>query len=266
MAYRQTNTLRPTEEQFKELFDLQINTFWKHKAYTYYDPQLVFSSKEEMRDMICEWSLNISTFFQMWWEDDTLLGFRSFLPCQTSEDVVGGTVQTATPDGPISKIIGEGYERTTLRTDIFIGRPDSTGSQENWMFKRPEVAPVWNNNDGESVYQAIIDNGFERAYSCAHGMVQKQHLWNNRDTDAIKHDIFLKYGYSFSESRELGFDPDEQKSFIYRLVGGESIGWPPIHSSYHHQNTTRPDKVERPFMVTRDDPNKPQEAPIPKEG
>ena len=52
MAYRQTNTIRQTETQFKELFELQYNTFWEHGAYTYYDPKLVFSSKEVMRDEI----------------------------------------------------------------------------------------------------------------------------------------------------------------------------------------------------------------------
>ena len=57
MAYRQTTTQRPTEEQFRELFDLQVNTFWEHQAYTWYDPKLTFETPEEFRDAIVEWSL-----------------------------------------------------------------------------------------------------------------------------------------------------------------------------------------------------------------
>ena len=38
-TYRQTNTIRPTEEQFVELFDLHKQTFWDYAAYTWYDPK-----------------------------------------------------------------------------------------------------------------------------------------------------------------------------------------------------------------------------------
>ena len=34
MAYRQTNKELVTEDEFKELFDIQQNTFWKYKAYS----------------------------------------------------------------------------------------------------------------------------------------------------------------------------------------------------------------------------------------
>ena len=264
MAYRQTNTIRPTETQFKELFELQYNTFWEHGEYTYYDPKLVFSSKEDMRDEIYTYVENNAKFYQMWWEDDTLLGFRTFMDCTIEEDASGGYVNSGTPDGPISKIIGKGYESTTLRSDLFIGRPDSTGSQQNWMFHRPEVAPIWDNKDGETLFEAFWRHGAKRAYSCTFGKLQKQHLWNNRDCECFKHDIFLQNGYSFNERREVGFDTDEDTSFIYRLVGGESLGWPPMHSMYHHNNATRPDKVERPYMDTLDGASEPPAPPVPE--
>lgn len=269
MEYRQTNTLRPTEEQFKELFDLQINTFWKHKAYTWYDPQLTFDTPEAFRDAVCEWSLTHTKIYQMWWEDDTLLGFRAFMDSHLEEDFIGGMVHTAGEDGPIPKIVGDDpdWKLKCLKTDIFIGRPDSTGSQQNWMFDRPEIGPTWNNNDGESLWESMHLYGYERAYSCAHGSLQKQHLWNNRHKECFKHDIFLQNGYSFNERRKLGFDTNEQTSFIYRLVGGESMGWPRHHALYHLNNAERPDKVERPYIQSIDEPIEKgiKEAPIPPE-
>ena len=265
MAYRQTNKELVTEDEFKELFDIQQNTFWKYKAYSWYDPQLIFKSADEMRDALWVWASDNATFWQKWWEDDTLIGFRMFCPCNTQEDFSGGIIHTASEDGPIGKIIGPDFKEKTMRTDIMIGRPDSTGSQKHWMETRPEIAPTWNNNDGQSLYQTMLDNGFERAYSCTHGMLQKQLLWGSKDCESLKHDIWLQHGYSFNERLQLGFDVNEQTSFIYRLVGGESMGWPSIHPLYHVDNIERPDKVERPYMETRDDPNMPPPAPIPPE-
>ena len=104
----------------------------------------------------------------MWWEDDTLLGFRAFMDSHLEEDFIGGMVHTAVMMGPIPKIIGDdpNWREKCLKTDIFIGRPDSSGSQQNWMFDRPEfVSPVWNNNDGESLWESMHRFGYERAYS-----------------------------------------------------------------------------------------------------
>ena len=264
MAYRQTNTLRPTEEQFKELFDLQINTFWKYKAYTWYDPQLVFESPEDMRDKITEWSLAETQFYQMFWEDETLLGFRAFMPCSVVEDSAHAMINSAGLDGPIPKILGDDFYENTLRTDIFIGRPGSTGNQNDWMFDRPEMSPTWDAGEGESLHQAIIDNGFKHSYSIIHGKIQKQRLWaaRNKLTGIFARDIYLQNGYSYREKKILGFDVNEQDSFIYRLVGGESLGWPPIHPLYHVDNAPRPDVVPRPYMATIDDPERPPEAPM----
>lgn len=258
MAYRQTNTLRPTEDQFNELMVLQKNTFWEHGAYSWYDPKKIFTDYDDMKDRIIPWSLSSAYFFQMWWEDDTLLGFRAFMPSEIEEDYVGGMIHTASDDGPIPKIIGDDpfWKEKTAKTDIFIGRPDSTGSQQNWMFHRPEVAPVWDNGDGESLHQALWQHGLERAYSCAHGKLQKQHLWNNRDCECFKHDIFLQHGYSFNERKQLGFEVDTQESFIYRLVGGHSLGWPTRHALYHIDNAERPDQVPLPYIPSRDEPQK----------
>tara|TARA_Y200000002_G_scaffold380459_1_gene391996 strand:- start:240 stop:1064 length:825 start_codon:yes stop_codon:yes gene_type:complete len=271
MAYRQTNTLRPTEEQFKELFDLNINAFWKHQAYTWYDPKLTFDTPEEFRDAIVKWSLEHTKIYQMWWEDDTLLGFRAFLESNLQEDFIGGMVHTAGDDGPIPKIVGDDpdWKLKCLKTDIFLGKPDSTGNKQ-WYWDRPEITPIWNNNDGESLWEAMHRNGYERAYSCVHGSVQKQMLWENRHKltgFGSAHDIWLQNGYSFNERRQLGFDLNEQTSFVYRLIGGESLGWPKHHALYHLNNTERPDKIERPYILSIDEPIQKgiKEAPIPPE-
>ncbi len=259
MAYRQTNTLRPTEEQFKELFDLNINAFWKHQSYTWYDPKLTFDTPEDFRDAVCEWSLEHTRIYQMWWEDDTLLGLRAFLDSGLEEDFIGGMVHTAGDDGPIPKILGNDdpdWRLKCLKSDIFLGKADSTGTKQ-WYWDRPEITPVWNNNDGESLWEAMHQWGYERAYSCVHGSVQKQMLWENRHKltgFGSAHDIWLQNGYSFNERRQLGFDTNEQTSFIYRLVGGESLGWPRHHALYHLNNAERPDKVERPYIKSIDEP------------
>ena len=39
------------------------------------------------------------------------------------------------------------------------------------------------------------------------------------------------------------------------------MGWPSHHPLYHHDNAKRPEIIPRPYMETRDDPNKPPEAP-----
>tara|TARA_B110000003_G_C16494469_1_gene474838 strand:+ start:81 stop:899 length:819 start_codon:yes stop_codon:yes gene_type:complete len=269
MAYRQTTSLTPTYEQFEELFDLHKSTYWEHAAYTWYDPKKMFVSYDAFKEGVITWSMAHTTLWQMWWEDDTLLGMRSFLESHVHEDMAGGIIHTASDDGPIPKIIGDDpdWKTKTLKTDIFVGRPDSTGSQHNWMLNRPETAPTWNNNDGESLWEAMWSRGKERAYSCAHGSMQKQILWNNRDCEAFKHDIFLQMGYSFNERKQLGFEIDAQNSFIYRLIGGESMGWPKIHSLYHIDNAERPDKVERPYIASIDIPLELgiEAAPLPPE-
>ena len=273
-TYRQTNTIRPTEEQFVELFDLHKQTFWDYAAYTWYNPKHLYNDYEQFRDEIVDWSLSTAIFYQMWWEDDTLLGFRAFHNSNQREDFAGSLVHTASDDGPIPKIIGGGknypnWQDETLKTDLMVTRPDSTGDAHNWMRKRPETSPVWDNNDGETVWQVMWQHGKKRAYCCTHGMLQKQLLWKYKDAYSLKHDIFLQNGYSFNERKQLGFDVDEQKSFIYRLVGGkhEHMGWPSIHPLYHVDNVERPDEVKRPYVASIDEAEKQgiQPAPIPQE-
>jgi len=264
MAYRATTRIEPTEEQFKELFDLNMNAFWEHKAYTYYDPKLVFENKEQFRDRIWEWLQHHVTFWQMWWEDEELIGLRAFMPCDVAEDPSGAYINTATDNGPIAQIVGlSNWQEKTMRTDIFLGKPDSKGTKA-WYFDEPEIAPTWDNKDGESVYQAILDHGFERAYSAIHGTVQKKMLWENRHKltgFGSAYDIFLQYGMSYQEEKQVGFDLEDNHSWVYRLIGGESMGWPSHHPLYHHDNAKRPEIIPRPYMETRDDPNKPPEAP-----
>ena len=270
-TYRQTNTLKPTEEQFVELFDLHKKTFWDYAAYTWYNPKHLYTDFEQFRDEVMGWSLGSAIFYQMWWEDDTLLGFRAFHDANQREDFNGAMVHTASDDGPIPKIIGDNpdWKNETLKTDLMVTRPDSTGDAKHWMRTRPEISPVWDNNDGESLYQAMWQYGKKRAYCCTHGRLQKQLLWGSRDCESLKHDIWLQMGYSFNERKELGFNPDEQESFIYRLVGGkqEHMGWPSIHSLYHVNNVERPDSIERPYIASVDEPEKLgiQPAPIPSE-
>lgn len=261
MTYRQTNTLRPTEDQFNELMTLQKNTFWEHGAYSWYDPKKIFTDFDDMKERIISWSLEFSYFYQMWWEDDTLLGFRAFMPSEITEDYVGGIIHTASDDGPIPKIIGDDpfWKEKTAKTDIFLGRPDSTGSQQNWMFDKKEITPVWDNKDGESLHEALHLHGCERAYSCVHGRLQKQMLWENRNKltgFGSAHDIWLQNGYSFNERKQLGFDINTQTSFVYRLIGGHSLGWPSRHALYHIDNVERPDQVPLPYIPSRDEPAK----------
>ena len=120
-TFRQTNTLKPTEEQFKELFDLRINTFWKYGAYSWADPKTIWETPEDMRDKV--WILLDSNtiIWQMYWEDDILLGLRSFEPCISS--VIGSV--PITEYTPFNKIFGEGtnWEIHTLRCNIALSRP-----------------------------------------------------------------------------------------------------------------------------------------------
>ena len=269
-TFRQTNTIRPTKDQFKELFDLNKNTFWEHSAYSWYDPKPLFNNNyESFRDSVINWSLQHTKIFQMYWEDDTLLGLRSFLPSELEEDYANAIIHTASDDGPIPKIIGDdpNWKDKTLKLDIMVTREDSTGSRQRWMIEQPEIAPTWNNNDGESLWQAMWQIGYERAYGCTHGKLQKQLLWQQKGCESLKHDIWLQMGYSFNERKQLGFDVNEQSSFIYRLVGGESMGWPRNHALYHKDNEQRPDKIERPYIDSIDKALEQglEPAPIPPE-
>ena len=154
MAYRQTTTYRVQESEFKELFDIKKNTFYKHKAYSWYDPTLVYETAEDMRDDLWIYADRFAVFWQCWWEDDLLIGFRMFTDCRHQEDFSGGLVHTAGPNGPLGKILGgdnwkpqkhigtsgipvetdlDDWRSTTLKTDVMIGRPDSTGDQHHWM-------------------------------------------------------------------------------------------------------------------------------------
>ena len=288
MAYRQTTTYRVQESEFKELFDIKKNTFYKHKAYSWYDPTLIYETAEDMRDDLWIYADRFAVFWQCWWEDDLLIGFRMFTDCRHQEDFSGGMVHTAGPNGPLGKILGgdnwkpqkhigtsgipvetdlDDWRSTTLKTDVMIGRPDSTGDQHHWMLTRPEISPVWDNNDGESVHQAMWQNGYERAYACQHGKLQKQLLWGARECESLKYDRWLKHGYAFNERQEVGFNVDEQTSFIYRLVGAkmEWMGWPMSHPLYHKDDTIRPDLLPRPYIASRDEQEKLgiQPAPIP---
>ena len=287
--YRQTTSYRIKENEFKELFDIKKNTFYKHKAYSWYDPTLLYETAEDMRDDMWVYADRFATFYQCWWEDDFLIGFRMFTDCRHQEDFSGGLVHTAGPNGPLGKILGgdnwkptkhigtsgipveadlDDWRSKTLKTDVMIGRPDSTGDQHHWMLTRPEISPVWDNKDGESLHCAMWQHGYERAYACQHGKLQKQLLWGAKECESLKYDRWLKHGYAFNERQEVGFNVDEQTSFIYRLVGAkmEWMGWPMSHPLYHDEDTIRPDLVERPWIASRDEQERDgiQPAPIPR--
>ena len=258
-TFRQTNTLKPTEDQFNELFDLRINTFWKYKAYSWVDPSTIYSSPEEMRDDVREWTFENSVFWQMFWEDDVLLGFRSFERCD-----INSATPSVTDNSPIHKIFGKEsrWWTRTLKNNIAISRKSPSLGDVTWAWNRPEVSPVWNNNDGETFYEAMYYNGFDRAYSTSYGSLQKQLIWNNRDKETIKYDIFLQGGYKFNgEIVPAGFDVNDDETHIYRLIGGDSLGWPRYHALYHMNNSERPDTVFRPYIESIDDA--PPVAPIP---
>ena len=197
-TFRQTNTLKPTADQFNELFDLRANTFWKYGAYSWVDPKTIYANVTEMRDDLRELLFSTSTFWQMFWEDDTLLGFRSFEPCTVN--TLG--VPAASYNSPFNSMFESGWEETTLKNNIAISRTSPSMGDVTWAWTRPEVSPIWNNDDGESFYQAMHEYAFERAYSTAYGSLQKQLIWNNRHLETIKYDIFLKYGFKYdNESR-----------------------------------------------------------------
>ena len=93
MTYRQTNTQDPTEEQIANLLEYNKTALWNPIsstkqvfAYTWYDPKLIFNSWEDFKDVVIEWILGETEIFQMWWEDDNLLGFRSFIGANVRED------------------------------------------------------------------------------------------------------------------------------------------------------------------------------------
>jgi len=261
-TFKQTNKLKPTEEQFKELFDLRINTFWKYGAYSWADPKTIWKSPEEMRDNVWLKLKDSTLIWQMYWEDDVLLGFRSFERCTTMNI---GSAPVNKEYSPFNKMFGEdtGWELRTLRCNIALSRPSPSMGNMGWMYE-PFVAPTWDNNDGESLYQAMIDFAFDRAYAPTYGSLQKQLIWNNRDSESIKHDIFLQAGFKYNnEISPAGFDINDDETHIYRLIGGDSMGWPRFHALYHQNNASRPEVVPRPYMETLDSPDKPPVAPIP---
>ena len=258
-TFRQTNTLKPTADQFNELFDLRANTFWKYGAYSWVDPKTIYANVTEMRDDLRELLFSTSTFWQMFWEDDTLLGFRSFEPCYVN--TLG--VPAVSYNSPFNSMFESGWEQTTLKNNIAISRPSPSIGDVTWAWTRPEVSPIWNNNDGETFYEAMREYAFERAYSTAYGSLQKQLLWNNRHLETIKYDIWLKYGFKYDgEVKESGFNVDDSETTIYRLIGGDSLGWPRYHALYHKDNVERPEYVARPHMETLDDATEPP-APVP---
>lgn len=274
MTYRQTNTQDPTEEQIANLLEYNKASIWNPEfltkqvfAYTWYDPKLIFNSWEDFKDVVIEWILGETEIFQMWWEDDNLLGFRSFIGANVREDFSHGVVHSSMIGGPIHKIVGDQenpeWLLRTLKTDLTLIQPDSSGEIQNWCWKE-FVSPVWNNNDGETLYQAMWKMQYDRAYSYQHFPALKRAFWDNRDKPSQKHDIYLNSGWSFNERKELGFDVDSEKCFIYRLIGGASLGWPSHHALYHHQNAPRPEQVQRPYIASLDSPDRPEVAPMPQ--
>ncbi len=272
-TFRQTNTITPTEDQFNELFDLRINTFWKYKAYSWFDPQLVYDSPTDMRNKVREELFEKSTFWQMFWEDDVLLGLRSFEP----STMYDASVPYVTIHSPFHKMFAddENWMYDTLKINIAISRPSPSIGDVTWAWTRPEVSPVWDNKDGETLYEAFRNTGFKRAYSTCYGSLQKQLLWNNRHQETVKYDIFLQGGYNFDESEEYsiatgdeigqaGFDINDDETHIYRLIGGDSLGWPRYHALYHLNNAERPDTAPKPYIESEDSPDKPPVAPIPE--
>ena len=51
-------------------------------------------------------------------------------------------------------------------------------------------------------------------------------LWENRHKltgFGSAYDIFLQYGMSYQEEKQVGFDLEDNHSWVYRLIGGESM-------------------------------------------
>ena len=249
---------------------MRINTFWKYKAYSWFDPQLVYDSPTDMRNKVREELFEKSTFWQMFWEDDVLLGLRSFEP----STMYDASVPYVTIHSPFHKMFAddETWMHDTLKINIAISRPSPSIGDVTWAWTSPEVSPVWDNKDGETLYEAFRNTGFKRAYSTCYGSLQKQLLWNNRHQETVKYDIFLQGGYNFDETEEYsiatgdevgqaGFDINDDETHIYRLIGGDSLGWPRYHALYHMNNSERPDTVFRPYIESIDDA--PPVAPIP---
>ena len=262
MAYKQTNTLRPTEDQFKELFDSQANTFWKYNAHSAIPANETYDSVEDMRDKMCAMILEETRFFQMFWEDDYLIGFRQISDAIISKDMHNPAKYKSFP---ISKILGSDWSEKdkTGRMGFSVGRASNSHAQREWM-TMDFCSPLHDNKDGESFHEAMINNNFEQIYGMIHGSVQKKLCFSDIfDKGLFEQDIYLSCSLDKTTGRETGFDLNNEDSVMFRLIGGHHLGWPSFHALYHNDNNVNMNKVPRPYMDTLDSPDKPPVAPIP---
>ena len=262
MTYKQTNTLRPTEDQFKELFDSQANTFWKYNAHSVQPPNEIYDSVEEYRDILCKDILIDTRFFQMFWEDDYLIGFRQISDANISKDLPN---PAKVDSFPITKILGveELARDKTGRMGFSVGRASKSHTQREWMAME-FCSPLHDNKDGESFYEAMINNNFEQIYGMIHGSVQKKLCFSDIfDKGLFEQDIYLNYSVDKTTGKQTGLDLNDDDSVMFRLIGGHHLGWPSFHALYHNDNNINMNKVPRPYMETLDSPDKPPVAPIP---